>query len=36
MLELGNLFLNLAMSAESLRSGQESFERRTKQPPTIR
>ncbi len=36
MLELGNLFLNLAMSAESLRSGQEAFQRRSKEPPVIR
>jgi enoyl-CoA hydratase/carnithine racemase len=36
MLELGNLFLNLAMSAESLRSGQETFAQRSKEKPVIR
>ena len=33
---LGNLFLNLAMTAEALRDGQEVFLGRTPQPPTVR
>jgi len=33
---LGNLFLNLAMTAEALRDGQEVFRSRTPQQPTIR
>ncbi|HEY1988049.1 MAG TPA: enoyl-CoA hydratase/isomerase family protein [Acidimicrobiales bacterium] len=36
MVELGNLFLNLATSPESLRSSQEGFEKRKPEPPTIR
>jgi len=36
MVELGNLFLNLATSAETLRSSQEVFEQRKPEPPTIR
>ncbi len=36
MVELGNLFLNLATSAESLRSSQEVFQKRKPRPPTIR
>ncbi|MGO8871823.1 MAG: enoyl-CoA hydratase/isomerase family protein [Acidimicrobiales bacterium] len=36
MTELGNLFLNIAMTAEALRSGQEYFERRQREPPVIR
>jgi len=36
MLELGNLFLNLATTAESLRSSQEVFQTRKPEPPTIR
>ena len=33
---LGNLFLNLSMSADSLAGGQEIFKAREKRPPTIR
>ncbi|HUY67591.1 MAG TPA: enoyl-CoA hydratase/isomerase family protein [Acidimicrobiales bacterium] len=36
MVELGNLFLNLATTAESLRKSQEVFQKRTPEPPTIR
>ncbi len=36
MNDLGNLFLNVAMSAEALRSGQDTFQKRTNEPPTIR
>ncbi len=36
MVELGNLFLNLATTAESLRSSQEVFQKRKPEPPTIR
>jgi len=36
MVELGNLFLNLATSAETLRDSQETFEKRKPEPPTIR
>lgn len=36
MVELGNLFLNLATSAESLRDSQKIFESRKPEPPTIR
>ena len=36
MVELGNLFLNLATSAEALRNSQVSFEKRKPAPPTIR
>jgi len=36
MVELGNLFLNLATTAESLRNSQEVFEKRKPEPPTIR
>jgi enoyl-CoA hydratase/carnithine racemase len=36
MVELGNLFLNLATTPESLRSSQEVFEKRKPEPPTIR
>ncbi len=36
MVELGNLFLNLATTAETLRSSQEVFEKRKPEPPTIR
>jgi len=36
MVELGNLFLNLATTAESLRNSQEVFQRRKPEPPTIR
>ncbi len=34
--DLGNIFLNLSMSAESLRDGQEIFLHRRPEPPTIR
>jgi enoyl-CoA hydratase/carnithine racemase len=34
--DLGNVFLNLSMSAESMASGQETFKARKKQPPRIR
>jgi len=33
---LGNLFLNLSMSADALAAGQETFRAREKRPPTIR
>ena len=36
MVELGNLFLNLATTADSLRESQETFQRRKSGPPTIR
>jgi enoyl-CoA hydratase/carnithine racemase len=36
MTELGNLFLNLSMSAESLRSGQDTFRSRRAEKPTVR
>ena len=36
MVELGNLFLNLATSAESLCDSQEVFQKRKPEPPTIR
>jgi hypothetical protein len=36
MVELGNLFLNLATTAETLRNSQEIFEKRKPEPPTIR
>lgn len=36
MLELGNLFLNLATSVDTLRDSQASFEKRKPLPPTIR
>ena len=36
MTELGNLFLNIAMSPEALRSGQETFLRRSTDSPTLR
>jgi enoyl-CoA hydratase/carnithine racemase len=36
MVELGNLFLNLATSAETLRSSQQVFQSRKPEPPTIR
>jgi enoyl-CoA hydratase/carnithine racemase len=36
MTEIGNLFLNLSMSPEALRSGQEAFRTRVKSAPTIR
>jgi enoyl-CoA hydratase/carnithine racemase len=36
MVELGNLFLNIATSAESLRNSQASFVKRKPLPPTIR
>jgi hypothetical protein len=36
MLELGNLFLNLATSPESLRDSQAVFQTRKPAPPTIR
>ncbi len=36
MLEMGNLFLNIATSAETLRDSQRSFEKRKPLPPTIR
>ncbi len=36
MIELGNLMLNVAMSAEALRSGQETFLNRPSEPPTLR
>ncbi len=36
MIELGNLFLNLATTAESLRSSQEVFQSRKPEPPMIR
>ena len=34
--ELGNVFLNLSMSVQSLREGQEVFLKRRPEPPTIR
>jgi enoyl-CoA hydratase/carnithine racemase len=34
--ELGNVFLNLSMSAESLAQGQETFQSRERRKPTIR
>ena len=34
--ELGNVFLNLSMSAQSLKEGQEIFVNRRSQPPTVR
>ena len=36
MVELGNLFLNLATTAETLRESQETYQRRKPEPPTIR
>jgi enoyl-CoA hydratase/carnithine racemase len=36
MVELGNLFLNLATTAETLRDSQEVFQKRKPEPPTIR
>jgi enoyl-CoA hydratase/carnithine racemase len=36
MVELGNLFLNLATSAETLRDSQQVFQSRKPEPPTIR
>jgi enoyl-CoA hydratase/carnithine racemase len=36
MVELGNLFLNLATTPESLRNSQEVFQKRKSEPPTIR
>ena len=36
MTELGNVFLNLSMSVQSLREGQEVFLKRRPEPPTIR
>jgi enoyl-CoA hydratase/carnithine racemase len=36
MVELGNLFLNLATTPESLRNSQEVFQKRRPEPPTIR
>jgi len=36
MIELGNTFLNLSMSAEALRQGQETFTAKRSGPPTIR
>jgi enoyl-CoA hydratase/carnithine racemase len=36
MVELGNLFLNLATTPESLRDSQEVFQKRKPEPPTIR
>jgi hypothetical protein len=36
MTELGNLFLNISMSAEILRSGQDTFRSRRNEAPTIR
>ena len=36
MVELGNLFLNLATSPESLRNSQEVFQKRKPEPPTVR
>ena len=36
MTDLGNIFLNLSMSAESMAEGQEAFRARRKGPPTIR
>jgi len=36
LVELGNLFLNLATTAESLRNSQEVFRSRKPEPPTIR
>jgi enoyl-CoA hydratase/carnithine racemase len=36
MTELGNLFLNISMSAEALRAGQDTFQSRRNEPPTIR
>ncbi len=36
MVELGNLFLNLATTVESLRNSQEVFKQRKPEPPTIR
>jgi enoyl-CoA hydratase/carnithine racemase len=36
MLEMGNLFLNIATTAETLRDSQHSFEKRKPLPPTIR
>ena len=34
--ELGNVFLNLAMSVEALGQGQETFRNRRPEPPTVR
>jgi hypothetical protein len=34
--ELGNVFLNLAMSAEALGEGQDVFRTRRPDPPTVR
>jgi enoyl-CoA hydratase/carnithine racemase len=36
MTEMGNVFLNLSMSAESMREGQETFRNRAPQRPRIR
>ena len=36
MTDLGNIFLNLSMSAESMAEGQEAFRTRKKRPPGIR
>jgi enoyl-CoA hydratase/carnithine racemase len=36
MLEMGNLFLNLATTAETLRDSQTSFEKRKPAPPSVR
>jgi enoyl-CoA hydratase/carnithine racemase len=36
MADIGNMFLNLAMSAEALQQSQESFVARRPEPPTIR
>jgi enoyl-CoA hydratase/carnithine racemase len=36
LVDLGNIFLNLSMSAEALRGGQEVFARTRTTPPTIR
>jgi hypothetical protein len=34
--ELGNIFLNLSMSAEALGEGQDVFRTRRPDPPTVR
>ena len=36
MTDLGNIFLNLSMSAESMAEGQATFMARKKAPPVIR
>ncbi|MFM7069088.1 MAG: enoyl-CoA hydratase/isomerase family protein, partial [Actinomycetes bacterium] len=36
MTDLGNVFLHLSMSAESLAEGQQVFQKREKAPPRIR